>query len=225
MQNILVSKFSFPLYEIEIEDATLKRMHVDVGDAIRYSAETLYGQDGLPLIDAIWRVISVRPDFAAGKIIFRALQVYFRSVVPAIVAPWLGILELTVPGVPTISAPIVTKIEEDPVTADTLTLTVPTVPTVAVSSVVYELLGVCTISQVAPGVVTCTGLIPADDTIVIFHTTGTLPAPLVANAYSGTEYYTKNGDANTCNLKAEILGSTIDTTTPGSGTHYLFKRV
>jgi hypothetical protein len=225
VQDTIVGKFNSPLYEIEVEDITLKRLHVDVGDAVIYSAEALYDQESNALIDNVWRVNSVRPDFASGKIIFRLLQIFYRVANPVVPWVWDGILALTVPAVPTIAASTA-LIEEAPVAPDDpIALDVPAVPTVAVATAVYELLGECTISQAEPGVVTCAGLIPADDTIVIFHTTGALPAPLVANAYSGTEYYTENGDANTCNLTATIAGSPIDTTTAGSGTHYLFKKV
>jgi hypothetical protein len=71
------------LFEIEIEDSTLKRMDVDVGDVIIYSADNLYGIDGLPLTNAYWRVISVRPDFPNGKIMFRCQQIWYgRATAP-----------------------------------------------------------------------------------------------------------------------------------------------
>jgi hypothetical protein len=223
IQDTIVGKFGEPLYEIEIEDTTLKRMHVDVGDAITYSADSLYGPEGNPLIDTIWRVISVRPDFAAGKITFRALQIFYRAVVPA-VPPyvWDGILLLTVPDlftILTVATPEVTKIEEDPVAPDDpIALDVPAVPIVAVSAIVHVLIGECTISRAAPCVVgfVAHGLLDGDQ--ILFKTTGALPAPLTVGAY----YYVKDKAADSFNISLTSPGSAIDTTTDGSGVHSLY---
>lgn len=225
VQDTIVGKFCTPLYEIEIEDITLKRMHVDVGDAITYSAETLYGQDGLPLIDSIWRVISVRPDFGAGKITFRALQIFFREVVPA--DPpyvWDGIINLEVPAVPALEV-TTSYIEEEPVEADVSGLTVPDVPTLSVSSNVYAWIGNCTISQSEPAVVTCAGHGLADDAPIFFQTSGALPAPLAAGDYQTNIYYVRNKTDDTFNVSATIGGYLVDTTTAGSGTHKLMDAV
>jgi hypothetical protein len=77
VQDAIISKFSMPLYEIEIEDITLKRTHLDVGDAIIFSADGLYAVDGLPLTDAYWKIISVRPDLGTGKVTFRCQQIWY----------------------------------------------------------------------------------------------------------------------------------------------------
>lgn len=74
MQDIIVGKFKDPIYEIEIEDSSLKRLHLDVGDMFVHSVDSLYGKDGNSLGNNYWRTISVRPDFSKAKINFRALQ-------------------------------------------------------------------------------------------------------------------------------------------------------
>lgn len=138
------------------------------------------------------------------------------------VDPWDGIIRLTVPGLPTIAAPTLTKIEEAPVSADAIGLTVPAVPAApTVSFSLYELVGECTISHAEPAVVTLNGHGLAEDDMVLFQTTGSLPAPLVA----GTTYFVVYIGVNTFNLSLTIAGSTIDTTTDGSGTHKVLEKV
>jgi hypothetical protein len=78
--------------------------------------------------------------------------------------------------------------------------------------------GTCTISNAAPCVVTFASHGIADNTKVLFHTTGTLPAPLVADQV----YYVDSPDLNTFKLTLTLAGSTIDTTSAGSGTHTLY---
>jgi hypothetical protein len=221
VQDVIVGKFNAPLYEIEIEDITLKRIHVDVGDAVLYSADTLYDDEGNALNNALWRIISVRPDFEAGKIIFRALQVFFRSAVPSAESPWDGILSLTALAIP--DAPVVgtSKIEEAKVAADAIVIAVPDIAAVSVSTIVHTVVATCTISQASPGVVTCAGHGQVDGKSVIIYTTGVLPAPLVA----GRQYYVKNSDLNTFNVALTPAGSTIDTTSAGSGTHTLWAEI
>jgi len=51
IQDLIVEKLNSPRYEIEIQDTTLKRIGVDIGDNIVYSAEHLYDTDGLPLLN------------------------------------------------------------------------------------------------------------------------------------------------------------------------------
>jgi len=80
VQDIIVAKFKNPIWEIEIEDQTLRRLGVDLGDVFIYSADWLYGTDGLPLVNNYWRTVGVTRDFDAGKIRFRALQMpYFLT--------------------------------------------------------------------------------------------------------------------------------------------------
>mgnify|MGYP001193029528 CR=1 FL=1 len=136
------------------------------------------------------------------------------------VDPWDGIIRLTVPGMPTVGIPTVTKIEEAPVIKDITGLTVPAVPTMAVSSTVFELVGTCTISHAEPAVVTKAGHGLAEDREVIFQTTGSLPLPLVAL----THYFVIYIDVDTFQLSLTIAGSPVDTTTDGSGTHKLLAK-
>ncbi len=74
VQDVIVAKLKNPLYEIEINDTTIKRIEVDKGDFIAYSADRLYGTDGQALLNQYWKVISIRPEIAKNKIRFRALQ-------------------------------------------------------------------------------------------------------------------------------------------------------
>jgi hypothetical protein len=219
IQAAIVGKFNSPLYEIEVEDSTLKRMHIDVGDVVTYSAETLFDDIGDPLIDTIWRVISVRPNFAAGKIVFRCLQIFYRAAnAPVIPIPWDGILALTVPAVPTVAS-TTGYIEETPVAPDDpIALTVPAVPTVAVTAVAYNLLGECTISHANPAIVGFVAHGLANTDPVLFKTTGTLPASLIV----GTTYYVRNKNADDFQLSATPAGDIIATTSDGSGVHSLY---
>ena len=140
------------------------------------------------------------------------------------VPPWDGIIRLTVPDFFTIIAvatPTTSKIEETPVAADPdsndeLALTVPDIiPTVSTGC--YLTLGDCTISYASPAVVhyVAHGLLNARK--IMFYSTGTLPAPLVA----GQIYFVANKSDNDFNVSLTSGGSTIDTTNAGSGTHSL----
>jgi hypothetical protein len=82
MQDIIVSRYKDPCYEIEVQDQSLKRLYVDVGDVIAYSADSLYDKLGSPLRNQLWRVISVMPDFEKAMITFRALQTQYYLTVP-----------------------------------------------------------------------------------------------------------------------------------------------
>jgi hypothetical protein len=151
-------------------------------------------------------------------------MVYAAPIPDPWVDPWDGSIDLVVPDLftlLTIATPVLTKIEEAPVAADTVALTVPAVPTVAASCVVHELMGECTISHAEPGVVTYATHGLAHGANVLFKTTGALPAPLTV----GTYYYVDGEAENTFNLALTPAGSPIDTTTDGSGVHSLYKLV
>lgn len=79
-------------------------------------------------------------------------------------------------------------------------------------------IGVCTISNATPGVVTRTAHGYLDDQAVMFSTTGELPAPIVA----GQVYYVNYVDANTFRLCTSPDGADINTTSAGSGVHALY---
>jgi hypothetical protein len=228
IQDIIVGKFNSKLYEIEVEDSTIKRFYVDVGDPIIYSAYGLYGQDGNELIDTTWRVISVRPDFATGKITFRCLQIFYRSANPPIPPyVWDGILALTVPEVPTIAVPILSVIEETPVALDTIALTVPAFPTIAVTTdvatftdageVTISIGSPCLITKVAHGLLT--------DRMIRFTTDGALLTGITAGwPTPNTNYYVNVVTEDTFRLSAVVGGSDINTSGTQSGTHHLWTR-
>jgi len=135
------------------------------------------------------------------------------------VPPWDGFIHLTIPGVPSVNVST-SKIEKAPV-SKSISLTVPAVPGVAVSTVVFNLAdtdGVCTISHAVPAVVTIASHGLSESQEILFQTTGALPLPLVA----GTHYFVKNVAAGSFNVSLTAGGSTIDTTTDGSGTHKVF---
>jgi len=111
------------------------------------------------------------------------------------------------------------KIEETPLTKDVPGLTALSVPSAAaVTARAYALIGDCTISHAEPGVVTKAAHGLVNDQRVRFRTTGTLPAPLAVD----TDYFVENKTDDTFNLTLTLAGSTIDTTTDGSGTHSLY---
>lgn len=80
VQDIIVGKFKNPVYEIEIEDVTLKRAHLDIGDVFIATLEDLYDTNENQLLNHYWRCTSVKPDYLRGSIRFRGLQtVYFLT--------------------------------------------------------------------------------------------------------------------------------------------------
>jgi len=74
VQDHIVTKLKNPIYEVEITDTTLKRIGIDIGDFIAWSADSLYGSDGMQLLNNFWKIVSVRPDYGKNNIKFRALQ-------------------------------------------------------------------------------------------------------------------------------------------------------
>jgi hypothetical protein len=80
IQDLIVAKLKKPLYEIEIIDNTLNRIGVDVGDHIVFSADRLYDENGEALNNVFWKVLSIQPEYAKNRIVFRALQTpYFLT--------------------------------------------------------------------------------------------------------------------------------------------------
>lgn len=75
--------------------------------------------------------------------------------------------------------------------------------------------GTCTITNASPAVVTAAAHGLEDDDPVVFHTTGSLPTGLTA----GTVYYVVNKTTNTFEVSATVGGSSINTSSAGSGTH------
>lgn len=136
------------------------------------------------------------------------------------VDPWDGIIKLSVLALPALTV-TTSKIEEAPA-SNSISLSVPAVPSApTVSLSLYELVGECTISNASPVVVTCAGNGLPEGHEIFFQTTGEVPLPLVA----GTHYFVKNAGDPTFNLSLTAGGSTIDTTSAGSGTHKVLKKV
>jgi hypothetical protein len=135
------------------------------------------------------------------------------------ILPWDGNIELQAFMLPThdgATADLIseTPIEDDSIALEAFLLVDDPIP----FADVYLVKGTCTISNAAPCVVTFASHGIADNTKVLFHTTGTLPAPLVADQV----YYVDSPDLNTFKLTLTLAGSTIDTTSAGSGTHTLY---
>jgi len=90
VQDYIVAKLKDPLYEISITDATLKRAGVDIGDFIVFSADSLYGQDGMQLLNNFWKILSVKPNYGKNNIVFRALQTgYFMTIAELLDGSWI----------------------------------------------------------------------------------------------------------------------------------------
>lgn len=81
VQDIIIAKFKNPVYEIEIEDQTLKRVGIDLGDIIIHTVDSLYDENESPFYNHYWRVVGVDRQFNKGNIRFQALQTaYFLTV-------------------------------------------------------------------------------------------------------------------------------------------------
>jgi len=90
VQDLIVAKLKDPLYEIEITDATLKRIEVDIGDFVAFSADSLYSQDGMELLNHFWKILSVKPNYGKNNILFRALQTgYFMTLAEILDGSWI----------------------------------------------------------------------------------------------------------------------------------------
>jgi hypothetical protein len=70
----IVKKLANPIYQIEVKDVTMKRLAVDIGDWVVFSALDLYDAEGLQMANRMWKVTGVSPDFRAGTMTFRALE-------------------------------------------------------------------------------------------------------------------------------------------------------
>ena len=135
------------------------------------------------------------------------------------ILPWDGNIELQALILPTHDGATADLISETPVVDDSVDLEAFLLVDDPIPIAdVYLLKGTCTISNGSPGVVTFASHGIADNTKVLFHTTGTLPAPLVADQV----YYVDAPDLNTFKLTLTLSGSTIDTTSAGLGIHTLY---
>jgi len=71
IQEILVERLKDPLWEIEIEDLSLRRCYLDVMDVVAASISTLYDADLREYHNQLWKVIGVTPDFSKGRVRLR----------------------------------------------------------------------------------------------------------------------------------------------------------
>ena len=77
VQDYIVAKLKDPIYEVEITGVTQKQLGVDIGDHFVHYVDSLYDSEGMPLLNNYFKTISVRPDYAKNKIVFRALSTPF----------------------------------------------------------------------------------------------------------------------------------------------------
>jgi hypothetical protein len=73
MQDIIVAKFGQPLYEVTATQYSMQCMQADIADILLCSLVRLYGSDGNPLYNNLWKVIGVQPDPINNKMVFRLL--------------------------------------------------------------------------------------------------------------------------------------------------------
>lgn len=71
IQDRVISRYKYPVWDIEIKDRTLKRANLDVGDIAVISLDELYQKDGRPFTNRACKVVEVSPDWANGSINFR----------------------------------------------------------------------------------------------------------------------------------------------------------
>ncbi len=74
IQQIIIDKFAYPVWVINFEDITLKRCHVDVGDLITVTSDNLYDSNSTIMTNHIFKVLTVNPQFARGRVKFRCLD-------------------------------------------------------------------------------------------------------------------------------------------------------
>lgn len=163
------------------------------------------------------------PSYADGSVSIEGLGADYVHVtpIPPYVPPWDGYVVLDcldLAGI-TLEADAV-LVAETPVGTDEAELEVPDlVGPISVATGLYIVVGTCTISNAAPAVVTCSSHGLSENDKILFHTTGALPAPLIVDR---VYYVGASPGANTFNLRLTSGGSTVYTTSAGSGTHTLF---
>lgn len=135
------------------------------------------------------------------------------------ILPWDGNIELQTFMLPTFDGATADLISETPIEDDSIALEAFLLVDDPIPFAdVYLVKGTCTISNGSPCVVTFASHGLAENTEVLFHTSVSLPSPLVVDRI----YYVKSPAENTFNLALTFGGSTIDTTSAGSGTHTLY---
>ena len=81
IQTILVAKLKDPLWEVEIEDLSLKRAHVDVMDLVAATIDSIYDAQGQEYLNQWFRVVSCKPDFPKNKVNLRLQDTRFYRMV------------------------------------------------------------------------------------------------------------------------------------------------
>lgn len=81
IQDILIDKFKYPVWTIEVDDITMKRLDCDILKVVSYTAKNLFDEFGNPLINQLWKVLSFNPNFTQGKIGFKLMQTGFYMTV------------------------------------------------------------------------------------------------------------------------------------------------
>jgi hypothetical protein len=162
-------------------------------------------------------------SYADGSVSIEGLGADYVHVtpIPPYVAPWDGYVVLRVDSMGLSLIADADLIAETPVnTGDEAELIVPDlIGPISVATILYVVVGTCTISNASPAVVTCSSHGLSENDKILFHTTGTLPSPLIVDRIY---YVGASPGADTFNLRLTSGGSTVDTTTSGSGTHTLF---
>lgn len=74
VQQIIVDRFHDPIYDITVKHHGLETLHIDVGDFVVCSIDTLFDKAGNPLNNHVWRVLGVKPSFSSGYIEYHLLQ-------------------------------------------------------------------------------------------------------------------------------------------------------
>ncbi len=90
IQDLIVAKFKNPVWEVELEDLSLKNCHLDVNELLMTSIDYLYDTGGDELINEVYKIVSVNPGFSKAKIHFRCLDTgYFLTVSHLLDGSWL----------------------------------------------------------------------------------------------------------------------------------------
>lgn len=63
VQDVIVEKFKWPVWEVEIEAKNLRNIRADQGEIIAATIDWLYDKNGEPLYNEYWRIVGVKPDF------------------------------------------------------------------------------------------------------------------------------------------------------------------
>jgi len=74
IQDVIVSKWKKPVWEINFQQNSLKSAHLETGDIISLGVDFLYGADGNSLKNEFWKIIGVSHDLQRGIINFRAMD-------------------------------------------------------------------------------------------------------------------------------------------------------